>query len=388
MTGGKNAKMLLGRKLVLHTLSEVYELLKPWATHEFWDVSEQPVVPNSIYVIGRMQFFDNIDFIHRELVPRRDIIIVFDNAAESASTLTSQLLTLKIDELCKQKRILILCGGEMPSEYTWMTYPHFLVEILNYAENHQAVADINQCNINVKRPFDFVFLNGRARPHRKYLLERLHSLGLLDRALWTMLDSTPTLNCHISLVVDGVDLMDRPGQRRCLPFNYEYNAYARKDFDINGVARPFAKNALFNNEWGDIYLNPNLYADTYFSLVTETLYDGSLGFCTEKIAKPLMIGHPWICASTPGYYRYIKSFGFRTFGHLIDESFDSIDNHTQRLERIIDIVQDLCNNQSLQSFAQAAQDVCKYNQQRLAEFAQETCEQFPSRFFKFIASNE
>lgn len=380
--------MLQGRNLVIHTLSEVYDLLKPYATHEFWDLSTQPVVPNSIYVIGRMQFFDSIDYIINELVPRSDITIVFDNAAESASTLISQLVRLNIVELCKQKRILLLSGGEMPDVYTWMTYPHFLVKILNYKENHQACQDLAQRHQAQNRPYDFVFLNGRARPHRKYLLERLQQLGLLDRALWTMLDSTPTLNRDISLMVNGVDLMNTPNTRRCLPIKYEYAAYVRPEFDINNVDQPFAKYIMFNNDWGDIYLNANLYADTYFSLVTETLFVESHGFCTEKIAKPIMIGHPWICASTPGYYRYIKNFGFRTFGHLIDESFDQIENHTQRLERIIDIVQDLCNNQSLQSFVTAAQDVCKYNQQRLAEFAQETSDQWPDRFFEFIANNE
>jgi hypothetical protein len=380
--------MLHNRNLVIHTLSEVYDILKPLATHEFWDISTQPVVPNSIYVIGRMQFFDNINFILTELVPRKDITIVFDNAAESASTLISQLLRLNIVELCKQKRILLLSGGEMPADYHWMTYPHFLVKILNYKENHQACSDLAQRPNDANKPWDFVFLNGRARPHRKYLLERLKQLGLLDRAIWTILDSTPTLNRDISLIVNGVDLMDTPSQRRCLPANYEYPAYARTDFDINGVDQPFAKYTMFNNEWGDIYLNADLYADTYFSLVTETLYNEPWGFCTEKIAKPIMIGHPWICASTPGYYRYIKSLGFQTFDHLIDESFDLIENHQDRLERIVDIVQNLCNNQTLQSFATAATDVCKYNQQRLAELAQEMSKQFPNRFSEFIAHNE
>lgn len=379
--------MLQGRNLVIHTLSEVYDILKPYATHEFWDLSTQPVIDNAIYVIGRMQFFDNIDHIRQELIPRTDITIVFDNAAETASTLIHQLRLLNIVELCKQKRILLLSGGEMPADYWAMTYPHFLVEILNYTENHQACQALTNCS-STSKPYDFVFLNGRARPHRKYLLERLRELGLLDRAIWTMLDSTPTLNRDISLIRNGTELMDTPTERRCLPFNYEYSVYAKTDFDINSVDVPFAKNAVFNNEWGDIYLNPNLYADTYFSLVSETLYNEPLGFCTEKIAKPIMIGHPWICASTPGYYRYIKSMGFRTFGHLINESFDNIENHTDRLERIIDIVQDLCNNQSLQSFAHAAQDVCKYNQQRLAEFVWETKEQFPQQFSEFITSNE
>ena len=379
--------MLQGRNLVVHTLSEVYDLLKPFATHEFWDISTQPIIPNSIYVIGRMQFFENTAHIVNELL-RPDITVVFDNAAESASTLISQLLMLGIDDLCKQKRILILSGGEMPGDYRWMTYPHFFVEILNYTENHQACQDFVQRSNTQDKSWNFVFLNGRSRPHRKYLLERFRQLNLLDRALWTMLDSTPAVNRDISLVHNGIDLMNTVSERQCLPLKYEYVQYAKDNFNINDVDTPFAKSALFNNEWGDIYLNPDLYADTYFSVVTETLYAGQQHFCTEKIAKPIMIGHPWICASTAGYYRYIKSLGFRTFGHLIDESFDKIDNHQDRLERIIDIVNDLCNNQSLQSFVEAAQDVCKYNQQHLAEFVQKTQTQFPVQFFNFIAHNE
>lgn len=380
--------MMQGRNLVVHTLSEVYDLLKPWATDDFWDLSLLPTVANSIYVIGRVQFYEQIEYIRSELIPRPDITVVFDNAAESASTLTSQLPVLGIDAQARQKQVLLLSGGEMPSEYAWLSYPHFLVEILNYKENHEAAAVYASQTNTESKPWDFVFLNGRSRPHRKYLFERLKQLGLLDRALWTMLDQSPAVNRHISLISNGVDLMNTVTERRCLPVEYEYKSYAKKDFDIDAVIKPFAKNDIFNNEWGEIYLNPLVYTDSYFSLVTETLYNEPYGFCTEKIAKPLMIGHPWICASTPGYYRYIKNFGFRTFGHLIDESFDSIENHQDRLDRIIDIVQDLCNNQSLQSFAQAAEDICKYNQQRLAEFVQETCKEFPTRFFEFIARNE
>jgi hypothetical protein len=33
------------------------------------------------------------------------------------------------------------------------------------------------------------------------------------------------------------------------------------------------KGKLFNNEWGEIYLNANPYLDTYFSLITETVFD-------------------------------------------------------------------------------------------------------------------
>jgi hypothetical protein len=39
------------------------------------------------------------------------------------------------------------------------------------------------------KPYKFLFLNGRMRSHRKYLLERFQANGLLDQSLWTNLDT-------------------------------------------------------------------------------------------------------------------------------------------------------------------------------------------------------
>ena len=101
----------------------------------------------------------------------------------------------------------------------------------------------------------------------------------------------------------------------------------------------FAKYKLFNNEWGEIYLNANPYLDTYFSLVTETVFDYPYSFRTEKIWKPIAIGHPWVAVANPGFYRDMHNLGFKTFGDLVDESFDLIDNSIDRLERIAVVVE-------------------------------------------------
>ena len=68
---------------------------------------------------------------------------------------------------------------------------------------------------------------------------------------------------------------------------------------------------------------------------------------------------------------------------MIDESFDSIANAQDRMDSVTDIVADLCD-QDLDSFLEACEDVCKYNQQRLDEFAAQTRRDFPERFFQFL----
>jgi hypothetical protein len=158
------------------------------------------------------------------------------------------------------------------------------------------------------------------------------------------------------------------------------------DFYKNNIAikdTGFVKYKLFNNDWGEIYLNSKLYTDSYFSLVTETVFDYPYSFRTEKIWKPVAIGHPFIVVGNQGYYRDLHQLGFKTFGNLIDESFDSISNNTDRLERIAQVVTDLCR-QNLASFVKDCYNVCKYNQQHLAELGSKIRNDFPNRFEQYI----
>ena len=97
----------------------------------------------------------------------------------------------------------------------------------------------------------------------------------------------------------------------------------------------------------------------------------------------MAVGHPFVVVGNSGYYRDLKNLGFRTFGHLIDESFDSIDNNQQRIERIAQVVTDLCG-QNLPAFITAADEVCKYNQQLLEELRPKIRAEFPERFFQAI----
>jgi hypothetical protein len=203
-------------------------------------------------------------------------------------------------------------------------------------------------------------LNGRGRRHRQQILTELASL--LDQALWTNLDSSA-------------------GPIKLLDEKYEFNFYQQ---NVNLNQTGYVKYALFNNDWGEIYLNPKAYLDTYFSLVTETVFDYPYTFRTEKIWKPVAIGHPFIAVANAGYYRDLHHLGFRTFEHVIDESFDKIENNQDRLSRVLTIVKDLCC-QDLSSFIVETHAVCKYNQQLLAELAPNIRKEFPDRFVQFVA---
>jgi hypothetical protein len=213
-------------------------------------------------------------------------------------------------------------------------------------------------------------------------LERFRLDGLLDQSLWTNLENRVGSPAEVELWHQGQDLMLTPTEIKTLPEEYEVDRYRQqvnKTFDSK-----FIKQELFNQEWGEIYIEPAPYIDTYFSVVTETVFGYPYSFRTEKIWKPIAMAHPWIAVANAGYYRDIKNLGFQTFGHVVDESFDSIEDSQKRINRIAHVVQDLCK-QDLAAFLKECYNVCKYNQQHLAEMRIQIRQEFPKRFFQFIA---
>jgi hypothetical protein len=374
-----------GRNLVLDTFSEVYHQLLPWRTHEFWDFGEHEPIPNSVYVIGRKQFVDHKAKIV-SLLEDPGYKIFFDNAAEGSWTLSSQLQALALDDLARQGKIWIIGGADMESEYQCVPFDHFLACIFDYEENVLAIRRTDEIFDPREKPYEFLFLNGRSRPHRKYLFEKLKWQGLLDRALWTMLDGRPSLSRHFRLQNNGLNLMATVSPIQSLPDAYEYPVYRNKKIDLEPQQRRFIKHDLFGNTWGEIYLNPQAYIDTYFSLVTETICaESAFSFRTEKIAKVLAMGHPWVCAANSGFYKDLRNMGFQTFHGIIDESFDSQSDAQTRMDLIIHAVRDILASPT--AFLVACESVCKYNQQHLLELGPRLRQEFPLRFFDFLDKN-
>lgn len=378
-------RIMLGqRKLIVDTHCDIYEILKSHADEIFWDFSKHTVVPGAVYIIGREQFKLNADRII-ELTDQQQISPVLCNPVEGSETILGQVSRMGILNHVRQGKILIVGGGDMEPEIKNLTIDLFLIKILQFKANLEAQNRTQEIFTKLEKPYKFLFLNGRSRPNRKYLLERFDQNGLLSQALWTNLDSSVAKSRHISYNVRDQDLMTTPRNIQLLPKQYEVARYQDR-VDLPLPDDRFVKNHLFDNKWGDIYIGPDMYIDTYFSLVTETVFSYPYSFRTEKIWKPVAMGHPWIAVANMGYYRDMRNLGFQTFGHLIDETFDSIDNDQDRIERIAEVVEDLCQ-QDLCKFLAEAKSVCKYNQLFLASQHKKTIQAVAPRIFDFISQH-
>ena len=361
-------------------------MLKPFADETFYDFALVESRAESIYIIGRQQMMDNRSRI-RAMCEDPNYVMIFNNSAEGSWTIDSQLLQLKIDDLVRAGKLLVISGADITRDHVCLTHEHLLTKIMDFDQTREAQEWTDRVFETKHKPYTFLFLNGRARPHRKYLYERLKRLHLLDQSLYTMLDAKPTVVRRFVFRENGTDVMATPSPLQRLPDEYEVERYRDPEFGPIVPDRTFLKQELFRREWGEIYLYHRPYVDTYFSLVTETVCSESdISFRTEKIAKPLAMGHPFVVAANRGFYRDLRNLGFQTFDKVIDESFDLIEDAQARMDRLIEVINDLCQ-QDLGSFLDACRSICKYNQQHLAQFTQEHRQTFPGRFFQFVSEH-
>jgi hypothetical protein len=364
--------MLGTHKLIVDEWAEIWDLLKLYADESFWQWPET-FDPTARYIVGRMVMTQQRDTIV-ELADRYPGRVIFSNPAEGSETVLYQLKRLRILEHVLDGRIGLIASGNQDSGIPYCKTDCYFTNIVDYDENKAAQI---QAAFDYKphRPYEFLFLNGRLRPHRKYLIDHLRAQGLLSHALWTNLGSQVELGFTSQLDTGKTEPI------RLLPSEYEIER-AVPQMELVPESG-FVKNMLFNNTWGDAVVNHRCYTDTWFSLVTETIFDYPHTFRTEKIWKPVLMAHPFVVAANRGYLQDLQAAGFQTFHTLIDESYDQIDCPHTRIERIIDTVRDI-SQMGAAEFWSASRDICKYNQQLLVEYNRKQRAQLPHVLLDYI----
>jgi hypothetical protein len=392
--------MLGNRKLFVDTHSGISDYLKPWTDQEFWNLAQMEILSNAVYVVCRQTIVEHNALIRK--LAESGALVALSVPEEGSETLLVMCLRWNFGDLVQQGRVVLIGGGDMHPRWTHIQHEFFMPKVYYVEDNWPAFDQMPEIFTRVNKPYKFLFLNGRQRNHRKYLIERFRLRGLLDQALWTCLDTgielLTTLNIgswfdldpadynhvHIQLMHQDQNLMSVPSKIRHLPVEYEADRYQQRV----GLptANTFVKTHLFNNEWGDAVINPRCYTDTYFSLVTETVFNYPYSFRTEKIWKPIAMGHPWIAVANSGFYRDLRNMGFQTFDGIIDESFDCIERSQDRIERIAQVVEDLCQ-QDLDQFLAQCYNICKYNQQHYFEMVKLYPEKFTDQLYQFLISH-
>ena len=106
----------------------------------------------------------------------------------------------------------------------------------------------------------------------------------------------------------------------------------------NGDSNPIYHDVLNDAIPGKPNDNSRYQADFYkyygLDIVTETVFNYPYPYITEKTMRPITSKRPFIIVGAPNILTLLKSKGFRTFNTIIDESYDSILDHSDRFDSV------------------------------------------------------
>jgi hypothetical protein len=87
--------------------------------------------------------------------------------------------------------------------------------------------------------------------------------------------------------------------------------------------------------------NFNEAQDSLVYVPTETVYFGRRLHITEKTFKAIALEMPFVLVAPAGSLEYMRSYGFKTFADVFDESYDLETNDIHRIEKVTKLLKDL-----------------------------------------------
>jgi hypothetical protein len=81
-----------------------------------------------------------------------------------------------------------------------------------------------------------------------------------------------------------------------------------------------------------------MYRRTNYTVICETLGTADTFFFSEKTTKPLLGRRLFVMFGAVGFLKNLRRLGFETFGRVINEHYDTIENPKERLIAITDLM--------------------------------------------------
>jgi hypothetical protein len=162
------------------------------------------------------------------------------------------------------------------------------------------------------------------RQHRLLMLYHIFKLGLTDNWI-SCPEVCPVENIAVSEAIKPLKKI----------YNDIDDVFAKQTLPIDF---PNEKDSPMHSCWLSLF---DECAETLLYLVTETVATGKRWHLTEKTFKPICMGMPFILVSTVGSLEYLRSYGFKTFDSLWDESYDLETDDVVRIEKIAKLLERL-----------------------------------------------
>jgi len=199
-----------------------------------------------------------------------------------------------------------------------------VTEMFNYFLNN---------NKKIQKQHHFLCFNRVPKDHRVAIFsEILSNPNLRNKSIITLArtgNSNPLdYYNRISNIIEEDYKYDK---NRLLEFLKNYDS--TQHFIYDEIELDSNKSGIINNY---------IHGSTFINIVTESLFnEKNATFFSEKTFKPIYACQPFIIISTPGFLKKMKELGYQTFEQWWDESYDTEENLTRKLEKIVEILTEI-----------------------------------------------
>lgn len=197
-------------------------------------------------------------------------------------------------------------------------------------------------NPNKNYAYDFISFNRIIlgdRSYRIYWVSKLAELGLLDQGLVSFNVTDNQFDDWRDEVADPNTKLSEPARQHAEQYLTSIDKLVVDRAELPGSASASIPHTIEgfwpNNDQPDV--------DALWHVVTETVFYYNKLHLTEKIFKPIVSKQPFMLLAAPGNLEYLRSYGFKTFEGIIDESYDSIQDNDQRIDAVAAQLQWYCS---------------------------------------------
>lgn len=227
----------------------------------------------------------------------------------------------------------------------WMFFHHYMVSVSR--KYRQLGGDYEFSKATNK----ILCLNNKMRPHRLALAAALRSM-VEDRLLmsWGGVDAIYSREACLQEIGEQLPDFVADAAHDVVPLRrFNYTAGVGGDEDL-----PLAEAKA-----------------AFLHVVAESDYSATAHRFTEKTLKTMAAHRPFLVFGPPNVLKLIQSFGFKTFGDVFDESYDSIENPNERLHAMLGTLEDLLDQDHREVIVKT-KAICAHNQSVLLHGLQAT----------------
>jgi hypothetical protein len=258
----------------------------------------------------------------------------------------------RLDQLCAEHNLPTDCyrfiSGNTEADKI-DNFVYFADHELFYWRNAVVWNDIPQIGCEPhphKRNREFTLLSRVHKWWRSTIVSHLYNNQLLGNSYW----SYGNVDIGDRYEDNPIQLHQFPSLESFMSKFLEAGPYKCDDQDAT----------QHNSHWMFV---PKHYSDSYCHIVLETFFDADSSngcFISEKVFKPIRHGQPFIVFGTPHTLATLRRLGYRTYDYAIDNSYDSIEDNTERFRAAVESVRKVFK-QDMHAWYMSMWDDMQYN---------------------------